>query len=103
MIHNHLYKLKAAQIASAHKIEVNTPKRGPVYLDNIIGDKDWPSKLCNGGEQGIREAQESATIQMVEQTETQLPIGGHYFVQPDYQEKIRKIIEGKIIGNYEIY
>jgi len=70
---------------------------------NVIGDKDWPSKKCNGGEQGIQEAQENANVEIIKQNGTHLPFGGHYFIQPDYQKKIKEIITNNITGNYEIY
>lgn len=70
---------------------------------NIIGSKDWPSKICNGGENGILEAQKDAYIDIVPQTETESMVGGHYFLQPDYQGKLAEIIKKDISTNYEIY
>jgi len=69
---------------------------------NIIGTKDLPSKMCNGGEKGILAAKEKAEIEMVPQTEAQFGTGGHYFLQSDYQKKIRQIIKEEIMGEYEI-
>ena len=69
---------------------------------DLIGSKDWPSKVCNGGKTGIQEASETATIIPVKQTETQFLIGGHYFTQPEYLEKIADLITKKIATEYEI-
>lgn len=70
---------------------------------NIVGDKDWPSKLCNGGDKGLREAEQNADIKTIKQTETEPLVGGHYFVQQDYQKEIKKVMEDNVIGQYEIY
>ena len=69
---------------------------------NLIGTKDWPSKICNGGEVGIEHASETAKIVPVKQTETQFLIGGHYFTQPEYLKEIAKTITSMIAGEYEI-
>jgi hypothetical protein len=39
---------------------------------------------------------------MLPQTETQFPVGGHYFVQPDYQKRIAEIITEDVREDYEI-
>lgn len=70
---------------------------------NIIGDKDWPSKVCNGGDKGIEEAKSRATIEIISQTESEIGLGGHYFMQPDYQREVSRFIADKIRGEYEIY
>ena len=70
---------------------------------NIIGDKDWPSLTCNGGTQGILAAGEKANIIKIPQTETKIGIGGHYFLQPDYQDKINEIITDEVAGNYDVF
>lgn len=68
---------------------------------NVIGSKDWPSKFCNGGEAGITEAQKVANIEIIEQTETMPNIGGHYFIQPDYQKRVAEILMGEVFNTYE--
>jgi hypothetical protein len=70
---------------------------------NIIGEKDWPSRVCNGGTSGLDRKSEHAEIRMIPQTETKAIIGGHYFTQPDYQKRIEDIISKEIQGKYEIY
>jgi hypothetical protein len=70
---------------------------------NIIGDKDWPSINCNGGIDKIMEKSSEATILMIPQNETKLGVSGHYFVQPEYQEEIQRLINLEIKGVYEIY
>lgn len=71
---------------------------------NVIGDKDWPSQVCNGGMGGIEAAKQKGTkIEIIPQTEIQTGIGGHYFVQPDYQIEISKFINNELITEYEIY
>jgi hypothetical protein len=71
---------------------------------NVIGDQDWPSKLCNGGLSGIENAKdEGATVYLIPQEETQTGLGGHYFVQPNYQDRIGVILKTEIIKDYEIY
>ena len=42
---------------------------------NVIGSKDWPSIVCNGGMKKIEKAKESAKIEMIPQTETDGIIG----------------------------
>jgi hypothetical protein len=59
---------------------------------NLIGDKDWPSRLCNGGEAGLLKKAALAQIEIVPQEEVRRGIGGHYFVQPQYQMAIAKIL-----------
>lgn len=71
---------------------------------NVIGDKDWPSISCNGGMDKIEAAKQSgATIEIIPQTEEQPRIGGHYFMQPNYQDAISEFIEDEITADYEIY
>ncbi len=70
---------------------------------NAIGDKDWPSKICNKGLAGIEAAKVNAEVEVVKQGETEVGLGGHYFMQQDYQDLISEIINGTIIGKYEIY
>ena len=70
---------------------------------NVIGSKDWPSKVCNGGVGGIEKAKETANVKMIQQTETEGVVGGHYFLQPDYQDKIKGLFVAEIVGEYEIY
>jgi hypothetical protein len=69
----------------------------------VIGDKDWPSRVCNGGESGIESAKERATVEIIEQNETDGVLGGHYFKQPEYQQRIVYIINKEIATEYEIY
>jgi hypothetical protein len=61
---------------------------------NIIGDKDKGSQLCNGGLSGIGRRKDKAEIEVIDQTETQKWIQGHYFMQPDYQKKISEYLQG---------
>ncbi len=70
---------------------------------NVIGEEDWPSIKCNGGRGGIEMAKGKATIRVIPQNKTDNLIGGHYFVQPDYQVYVGDIIDSKIKGVYEIY
>ncbi len=70
---------------------------------NIIGDKDWPSQICNGGMSGIEAAKDKAEIRMVSQTETKPGLGGHFFMQPDYQKSISETIKNEINEKYEVY
>jgi hypothetical protein len=70
---------------------------------NVIGEKDWASRACNGGERAINAAGEHATIHMIPQAETESIVQGHYFMQPDYQDKIYDILQKDIIGVYEMY
>lgn len=70
---------------------------------NIIGDKDIGSKICLGGLSGIKKAQEYGRVVLIEQNETQAWIGGHYFMQPDYQKAILDYLRTKILKNYEIH
>lgn len=70
---------------------------------NIIGDKDWGSRICNGGTKGISRASENANIIPIEQHETDALTGGHYFKQPEYQQEILKTIKQKVTNKYEIY
>ena len=69
---------------------------------NVIGDKDWPSISCVGGTKGIDAAKGGATIEFISQTETQAVIGGHYFVQPQYQLRVSEILQYDL-KQYEIY
>lgn len=71
---------------------------------NIIGDKDWPSQLCNGGLSKIEKAKNEGTnVYLIPQNETQGVIGGHYFMQQDYQHEISEVLKKEIIIEYEIY
>lgn len=70
---------------------------------NVIGSKDWPSILCNGGIKGVGKASESANVMVIPQTATEGIVGGHYFLQADYQGKIVYIFKMEIIDKYEIY
>ena len=71
---------------------------------NLIGDKDLPSQVSNGGMKGIKAAKEKgAHIRIIPQNETQTVVGGHYFMQPDYQRSISECIKEEIIGEHEIY
>jgi len=69
---------------------------------NVIGDKDWPSLKVNG-DTAIAQATEQGVLEIIPQNETLDGIGGHYSVQPDYQDKIFDITENKIIVKYEFY
>lgn len=70
---------------------------------NIIGDKDKGSQICNGGLKGIEKNKEKADVDVIPQTETLKWIGGHYFMQPDYQTKISEFLNDKVVNEYEIY
>lgn len=70
---------------------------------NIIGDKDWPSIKLNGGMEKLLQPSEKAQIEILPQTETAKIIEGHYFMQPDYQNQVLKIVNEQIMKNYEIY
>ena len=64
---------------------------------NVIGDKDWPSQVCNGGRDGIERARGKADVEIISQEEVDFVLGGHYFKQSDYQEKIKSIYQRKIV------
>lgn len=70
---------------------------------NVIGDKDWPSKICNGGMNTIEKAGDRAEIDIIEQNKTLPGIGGHYIMQPEYQNAIKQFIKDSVKPNYEIY
>lgn len=70
---------------------------------NIIGDKDKGSQLCNGGLNRVKTAQEDGKVNLIPQTTAQEWIGGHYFMQPDYQEAISDYLIDEVINKYEIY
>ncbi len=70
---------------------------------NIIGDKDKGSQLCNGGLSGIEKAKDRTDVRVIPQTETQKWVGGHYFIQPNYQEAILDYLKDEVINKYEIY
>lgn len=71
---------------------------------NVIGDKDWPSHVCNGGLSNIEKSKESGVrIFIIPQSETQGLLGGHYFMQLDYQKRISDIIKTEIEKAHEIY
>jgi hypothetical protein len=59
--------------------------------------------MCNGGLKGVEEAKNKATVVIIPQTETDGIAGGHYFVQPEYQNELKKIISNNIEKFYEIY
>lgn len=42
-------------------------------------------------------------VEFVKQNETKLGVFGHYFEQPDYQDRIAEHISDDIRGTYEIY
>jgi len=84
---------------SAFIIDDNLTHR--VY--NVIGDKDLGSIRCNGGEGGIEASKQAATIHFIHQNETAPIVGGHYFKQPDYQDKISIILKDEILNDYEVY
>jgi len=52
---------------------------------------------------GIEATKGRANIEIIQQTETKTGLGGHYFIQPDYQFEISKYIKTKIRNNNEIY
>ncbi len=70
---------------------------------NVIGSKDWPSILCNGGMGKIERTMDFAKIEMILQSETDGVVGGHYFLQPEYQKTVGEIVKMEIINKYEIY
>ncbi len=70
---------------------------------NIIGDKDKGSQLSNGGLRGVQKAQERGDAFLIPQNETKEWIGGHYFMQPNYQEAISGYLKLNVINKYEIY
>ncbi len=70
---------------------------------NVIGSKDWPSILCNGGMRGIENAKKSANITIIEQTDTDGVVGGHYFLQTEYQKSIVNIFKKEVVDEYEAY
>ena len=70
---------------------------------NIIGKKDWPSIECNGGKKGIAKAREKAIIRLIPQKQVDPVIGGHYFMQSDYQIEVNDVVSEDICVSYEIY
>ena len=70
---------------------------------NLIGDKDWPSQTYHGGLGDIEKAKNRANIEIITQNETEGVVGGHYFLQPDYQDKIRETAKRELLNVYEIY
>lgn len=70
---------------------------------NIIGEKDWPSITCNGGNEGIQEKMKIANVEIIPQTEQKFFIGGHYILNKDYQNRISKTVYQQIVIEYEIY
>ena len=70
---------------------------------NVIGDKDLASIRCNGGLDKIKQQSKNASVEIIPQEQTQFGVGGHYFIQPDYQDEIKRIINNNIKGVYEIY
>ena len=69
---------------------------------NIVGDKDLASQKCNGGLDALKKGRDDANIRIIEQTETQSFISGHYFLQPQYQKAILNMQNTEIKGKYEI-
>jgi hypothetical protein len=51
----------------------------------------------------IFEKSSEATIFIIPQNETKAGVSGHYFIQPDYQDQINKLINEKVKGVYEIF
>lgn len=70
---------------------------------NFIGDKDWPSQLCNGGMAGIEATRERAKVIIIPQKEIKSLVSGHYSEQPDYQDQISTILEKEVENEFEIY
>lgn len=70
---------------------------------NIIGNKDLASQVCNGLLFGIGKENPNASVEIICQGETQPNVGGHYFMQADYQFEISKIINNNIVGKYEVF
>ena len=70
---------------------------------NLCGDKDRASVIANGGNSCFEKAEGRKLVQIVPQGETRPCIGGHYNIQPDYQDRIKWIIDKQICGIYEIY
>ena len=70
---------------------------------NVIGDKDLASQTALGGLNSIEKAKSGAQVEMILQGETKSIVGGHYFLQPEYQKKIAGILKKEIVGAYEIY
>lgn len=70
---------------------------------NVIGSEDWPSRLCNGGESGIERKSENANIDIIDQKKTDGILGGHFFMQPEYQKEIGEILNKIKNEKYEIY
>jgi RHS repeat-associated protein len=66
---------------------------------NIIGDKDWPSRICSGS----FIPRKSIDVDIIPQTETKPGILGHYATQPEYQDFIKDVIKKEIKGIYEMY
>ncbi len=61
------------------------------------------SGLCNGGMREVGKASESAHVMVIPQTETEGIVGGHYFLQTDYQNKAKYIFETEIVNRYDVY
>ncbi len=72
------------------------------HVYNVIGNKDYPSKLCNGYFKSVIE-RENANVRFIPQEQTKPFVFGHYFEQPDYQSMVELIISKEISGDYEIY
>jgi hypothetical protein len=69
---------------------------------NLIGSEDLPSKLCVGSIIGLNIANRSSNIEEIEQ-KSALLFGGHFFLQEEYQLRIKEIIEKEIQPFFAIY
>jgi len=72
----------------------------------VIGDKDQASLRTNwpvGGLDSATKAAENGNIEIIPQKQTDGILGGHYFQQTEYQDKINTIINKEIVKKYEIY
>ncbi len=69
---------------------------------NIIGDQDWPSRMCTGLIKPLID-RKGFDVEFIPQKETQWGVIGHYFEQPQYQKQLAEHIQGDIGRTYEIY
>lgn len=73
-------------------------------VHNIVGDKDWCSQICNGGKSAINSARNKGVpVEIIHQMETETGVGGHYFIQPEYQQRITEYLKDSVFGTYKIY
>lgn len=109
---SHIYSEALSRLTPSQRDTVIAVMVGPTELVNqglahkvynIIGDKDWPSILCNGGREAIDRAVDRREASLIPQYETKPVIRGHYFQQPDYQNEIQYTIFTKLKGTYEIH